>query len=330
MCPNRPSRRSLIIAGGTAISACAVGGSLLPFFSDDDNGRPGGLVVGTVPTGTDPLVWINVDDSGTSAERTAISTLLQSSVFDDIPERLHEAITSSLKNSNSDRLSELVLIGTGEGTNGAAIVWANWDTEQVKRLLGTSESIRTESYNGYSTYRTGNTSVVNINDGVFTAGSVSAVQNVVDLWNDDIRPINGDTLDRFEGSPPGTVRFSFDSLPFSCEAEPEGSVEHYDEVSQVAGGVPASGSGLKLKLFTNSQDTSRDLATAVRRDLGLSAADDQSNSGLFPGYMMDSVSVSDKGRFVDVEYQGVDGEDSEYVEALIKLVSCRISRSRRE
>lgn len=329
MTSNRPSRRSLLLAGGATVGTGLVGGIAWPFFSDDDarSRGPGGLTAGTVPAGSDPLVWIDIDKVETAAEAAAISTLLRSSVFDDVPETLRSEIDNG--QSSDASLRELVLIGTDAEDTSAAIVWADWSDERAKGLLKSSRSVTSETYNGYSVSTAGETSVVVLNDGVFTVGATSAVRNVIDVWNDDVQPISGDTLRRFEGTPRGNVRFSFDTLPLPCEGVTENRSEAYSRVTQVAGATPKSDSTLRLELFVDSQDATDDVASAVRTDLGVSSPGNQTGNATegFPEFVTDSITVVHQSDFVRIEYGGVDGESGEYVQKLIRTVSCLVDAS---
>lgn len=271
-------------------------------------------------------MWVDIDRAETAAEKAATATLLRSSVFNPLPKTLRSEIDDELSGSKTTHLEEIVLIGVHAREHGAAIVWANWSDERIRGLVGSADSASRETYNGYSLHTDGETSVVVLNDGVFAVGATPAVRNVVDVWNDDVRPVSGDTLRRFEGTPRGNVRFSFDTLRLPCEGVTENRPEPYGRVTQVAGATLQADSALRVELFVDSHDSVDDVASAVRTDLGKSSAENRTEnaSGEFPEFITDNITVSHQSDFVRIEYGDVDGESGEYVRKIIRTVSCRV------
>ncbi len=326
----------MLAAGGLVATLGIVAGSPFEFSSDD--GTPGalGFTAGTAPIGSDPLVLINTSEirENNVAKRVA-STLLAARQFDDIPTVLTGMFANNSSSSvDVSRVGKLLLVGSDRSDDsGGAVVWADWDDDDVISVLAPTEKaeIRTESYGGQTLYTSGATSVVVLGDTEFAFGTTEVVRTIADVWHGDSDPVGGETLDSFERTPlRATVRFSFDTLGVPCNDASSPNV--YDSVTQVYGSVPSDRNTVRLHLRVESNHVRHKVATAVRDDLetvSVESEEDASGTGSekLPYDAVENISVDHKHDTVTLTYRP-DDKDDKYVHAVIETLVCLIGRSR--
>ncbi|WP_423746412.1 hypothetical protein V5735_18755 (plasmid) [Haladaptatus sp. SPP-AMP-3] len=325
MVSKRPSRRTILVSGGTLIGLGIAGSSIWSFDSDDDQIGPGGLTIGTVPKGSDPLIWVDTDAVKTAAQKATVSTLLDASTFDDLPDVFVEGFDEKSQSGiDTNDIAELVLVGSDTPTDGGAIVWADWSKGDIVDLLGTDQQIKSGSYGDHPIHTVGKKSVSLLTDTSFALGTTTVVKSIVDARNGDVGPVGGDTLDKFEGTDHGAVRFSFNQLPLSCKIRPGQRSAAYDKVTQVVGATPASDVAIRLRLFAASRSAADKVATAIRDDLGIPGSNDDAGNldREYPNEVTNDITVRHESDFVTIEYGGVADDTGKHVRNIVKTVSC--------
>ena len=330
MSPNKLSRRSVLSAGGVLVGVGLIGSSALKLTSENDQ-TPGadGFTAKTVPAGSDPLILIDPDELAQNDTAMVVSRILVGArQFDDVPDGLVEASEGeSSPTVDSNDAGKVVLVGSAEADGGGgAVVWADWTDDELIDVLESTDGAerRTEAYRGRTLYTTGETSAAILGDTEFALGTPKVVRSVVDVWHGDAEPVDGETLDSFERTPPeAPVRFSFDELHLACDDAAPSQSDAYDAVTQIYGSVSATGDAVRLQLRVDSNAATSEVATAVSDDLGLDGEDDsESEGGGFPHKARNDVTVGHEHDFVVVELDPRADRNAEVAGVVLETIVC--------
>jgi|GEM_PF-1380228 len=180
-----------------------------------------------------------------------------------------------------ETVTELVGFGAADEDYAAAVVWAEWDTDDVVDALDDSDAeYEEDSHEDQPLYEstTSEQALGVLDDGVYAVGQTDAVEDAIDVAVADGNGIDDD-LQSMYADTSGVVRFATavedDQLPSTPTGGNEGvDIEELDAVEYLGGGLATADDErtLTLSFRADSESATGDVEDTL--DEGLSAATD--------------------------------------------------------
>lgn len=294
------TKRTLLAATGSLAGLSYIG------FTRWSNDTPGakGFTAGTAPEESDPLFLARPERT---REKPAAGAVAASLLADAGLDRVPDAVAATLTDGDADSgvTKKFVAVGSTEAAGAAAIVWTDWTgtdlVEQVEAVAGTTS--RAEEYEGRTMHVAGKTAGVALADGVIGIGTAPMVRAIVDVWHGDTDPVDDAVLhpfDRTDRTAP--VRFATTGLAFhDGRARPRKAAYVPVVNTSVEVTVGEHDATVEVTYEVGSVDATDPLASALRRDLGLTDGGDPVDP-IFPQGIRGDIAVTPGPAVVTIEY----------------------------